>query len=185
MFVAIPVPADRRAAIDRLAGAFRRGGVRARWVRPERLHLTLRFLGEVPEAEVAGIVRALDGAVASRPSFRLRFGRPGAFPSPRRPRVLWLGVEADAALGGLYADVERALAAVGHPGDGKAFRPHLTLGRVRPGGGPAAAEALARATCGAETVDGFEVSRVDLVCSVPGPAEYEHRTLHTAFLAND
>jgi 2'-5' RNA ligase len=103
-----------------------------RWVAPEGIHLTLRFLGEVDEARLDELGAALEQAVAGREAPRLAPGSLGAFPSLRRPRVIWIGLEEDGRrLEPLHVAVEGAARLLGWPAETRAFRPHLTLGRVR------------------------------------------------------
>jgi 2'-5' RNA ligase len=122
----------RRAA----AGAARRlregpGGDGVRWVRPEALHVTLRFLGDIDPARVAPLAsRAARELAALRP-FALRLGKAELFPTPSRPRVVALGLEPAAQLAELAGAVERAVVAEGFAPEERPFRAHLTLGRVR------------------------------------------------------
>lgn len=133
-FVAIELPPSVRsqlgALIDRLARRAPAGAVR--WVRPEAIHLTLKFLGQVPEARLGPLAQALADAARGRPAFSVRLAGLGVFPNPERPRVLWLGVEDPGGpLARLQRDLEGALAALGSPREQRGFSPHLTLGRVR------------------------------------------------------
>jgi 2'-5' RNA ligase len=131
-FAIEPGPDARRAATDlarRLRGDS--GGDGVRWVRPEALHVTLRFLGEIEATRAPPLARrASQGLAALRP-FALRLGPVELFPSPRRPRVIALGLEPVAPLLELAEAVERACVAQGFPAEDRPFRAHLTLGRVR------------------------------------------------------
>jgi 2'-5' RNA ligase len=103
-----------------------------RWVRPQGIHLTLKFLGDVPQAKVDAIAEALQDACAPHAPFSLSVGGMGCFPNPRRPRVVWVGVdEPSGALVRLQRDVERAIGPLGFPPEKRRFSPHLTLGRVK------------------------------------------------------
>lgn len=108
------------------------------WTRPENLHLTLRFIGDVAEPEVAEIDRALAGI--NEAGFSLCLSGVGLFGTPDRPRVLWAGVAASPALSHLQAKVERAVTLAGLEPERQRFTPHVTLGRPeasrsrRPGG---------------------------------------------------
>lgn len=133
LFVAVDLPShvrDRLAeAIERLRGA----GWRARWVRPEGSHLTLKFYGSVLTGSVPSLEDALRQAVVGVPPFDVEAAGAGAFPNARRPRVLWIGVGGNLpALARLQDAVERASAALGFPPEERAFQPHLTIGRVSP-----------------------------------------------------
>ncbi len=113
-----------------------------RWVRPEGMHLTLKFLGDVPRTRIEAIVEALQDASAPHAPFTFSIAEMGCFPNPSRPRVIWVGVEEQSgALSALQRDVERAMGALGFEREKRRFSPHLTLGRVR-GGSREALEAL-------------------------------------------
>ena len=141
LFVAATLdPAARDAvagAIDRARRlqVFPTGSVR--WTEPRNLHLTLQFLGE-RSADTAAAVAAALGAAGSRPPFRAALGPAGLFPAHGPPRVLWLGIgEGGAELAVLRQAVGRCLAPLGCPPDGRPYRAHLTVGRLRPGRPPA------------------------------------------------
>ncbi|MGB9776513.1 MAG: RNA 2',3'-cyclic phosphodiesterase [Anaerolineae bacterium] len=103
-----------------------------RWVKPEGIHLTLKFLGDTPVGQLDAI-RATLTAVASRTSpCAFTVGGLGCFPNARRPRVIWVGVQPmGEELASLQRAVERAMKPLGFPPEGREFTPHLTLGRVR------------------------------------------------------
>lgn len=101
-----------------------------RWVGHEAIHLTLRFLGEVEEARVAGIVEALKARVSRLHPLRIETGGLGAFPSLARPRVLWVGCKGN-GLRELGEATEGALVGFGFARETRPFTPHVTLGRVR------------------------------------------------------
>ena len=147
MFFAIELDdGARQAAADlarRLAGA--RGGDGVRWVRPEALHVTLRFLGEIDAARAAPLARRASEELAALRPFALRLGPAELFPSPRRPRVVALGLAPAAPLAELAAAVGRACVAEGFPREERPFRAHLTLGRIRGASFPAVAALAAPA----------------------------------------
>jgi 2'-5' RNA ligase len=124
--------AARRAAAD-VARRLREspGGDGVRWVRPEALHVTLRFLGDIDPARPAALAGRAGLELAGLRPFRLRLGPVELFPLPRRPRVVALGLEPAAALAELAEAVERAVVAEGFAPEEHPFRAHLTLGRVR------------------------------------------------------
>ena len=138
LFVACELPGEAREALAAVQRLLReRGAEGLRWVRPESIHLTLKFLGEVPARRVEAMERALARAV--REPFRLsvRLGRLGSFGGSSGLRVVWVGLEGDVeALAGLAAQVERALEPMGFPGERRPFAAHLTLARVRDGVSP-------------------------------------------------
>lgn len=134
-FLAVdPDEASRQAAAD-VAAALRRmpHGEAVQWVRPERMHVTLRFLGEIDPERVPGLAKAVAEEVAREPAFELALGPAGALPPVGRPRVLVLALEPPEPIVRLAAAVERAAVAAGFEAEARPFRPHLTLGRVRRG----------------------------------------------------
>ena len=152
LFVALePTDAVRRrigAAQADLRRAAGRGADEIRWVAPENVHLTLQFLGAVPEERVTAVAEAVAEAARSTPGpLSLEVHGAGGFPNARRPRVVWLGVAGDlASLRSLATDLGRRLAPIGFPPEDRAFTAHLTLGRAREGrGNPGMAGALAGA----------------------------------------
>lgn len=134
-FVAIELDRELQEGLGRVQQRLKRvAGAGVRWVRPEAIHLTLKFLGDVETARLAQVCDAMGQAAGRARPFRLRLGAVGAFPSLRRPRVLWAGVEGDLdALQLVQGELDAALQVVGFPREERPFVPHLTLGRVRPG----------------------------------------------------
>lgn len=131
-FVAIETSLKVRGHVVRLIERLRRTEAKVKWVAVDNLHLTLKFLGDVREAEIANVCQTVKQAVMGGRSFLLEVCGAGAFPNPARPRTVWIGV----GLGveqvcQLQAEVESALKQLGFPREGRRFRPHLTLGRVR------------------------------------------------------
>ena len=103
-----------------------------RWVRPEGIHLTLKFLGDTPAEKVDGVKVALAQAAAEVSPFTFTVGGLGCFPTTRRPRVVWVGLqEVTGALARLRDAVEAHVAPLGFPTEKRPFHPHLTLGRVQ------------------------------------------------------
>lgn len=177
LFVAVSLPKDVRDALGRLQEELRRRGLSGlRWVRPEGVHFTLKFLGETPAAKVPAISEALAGATRERRWLRLSLGAMGTF-GGRRPRVLWLDITGDVErLREVQQAVEGALVEVGFPPEERGFSPHLTLARVRQPPQPGIAERVSQAL---ESVAPpraeFEVREVVLMRSTlkPSGAVYE------------
>jgi RNA 2',3'-cyclic 3'-phosphodiesterase len=165
-FVAVLLPEAVRARVDAMAAPLRALGAPVSWVRAENLHVTLRFLGALDEAMLASVREALAEAAAATAPFTLTLGGFGGFPTPRAPRVVWVGLLAGAdALGALHARVEQALARRGLPPEERAFHGHVTLGRARePRGAAGLVEALAVAPepLGEVAVDAVHLMRSDL-----------------------
>lgn len=132
LFAAVPVPADLRAALGREAAALAELGWPVRWTRPETIHLTLRFFGEVDPAAIGAIESALADAVQGAAPIALTATGLGLLPRGR-PRVVYAALEAAPGLELLQHAVERAVEPLGFAPEGRPFRPHLTLGRVRDG----------------------------------------------------
>ena len=132
-FIAIEIPEEiksRLADAQRDLSSF--GVVDASWPRPEGIHLTLKFLGEVPESKVPDIINGLQHAVGGIGLFRLEVGGIGTFPNPKNARVVWVGLSGDVEkLSSLQAAVEDAMNSIGFDRDERAFTPHLTLGRIK------------------------------------------------------
>jgi 2'-5' RNA ligase len=132
-FIALELGDDLRTALADLQTLLKRQvGPRAvRWVRPEGIHLTLKFLGDTPVDDVPAIQAALAQAAAQAGPFVVRAEGLGCFPNLRRPRVVWVGVsEPTGALQALRDGVESHVAPLGYPTERRRFSPHLTLGRV-------------------------------------------------------
>jgi RNA 2',3'-cyclic 3'-phosphodiesterase len=129
-FVAIELPEEIRGVLAGEQARFRSAAADARWTRPEGIHLTLKFLGEVPDNQVARVERALREIGHLEP-FRVRIKGFGFFPEAVRPHVFWAGVDAPPQLAQLAARVEATLAPLGFAPEKRAFSPHLTLVRFK------------------------------------------------------
>jgi len=102
-----------------------------RLVRPEGVHLTLKFLGDIEVSQVAQVADAMKHAASQQAPFSLTLGTPGVFPNTKRARVLWIGLDGEIkALRFLQAEVEEALMSVGFAAERQPFNPHLTIGRM-------------------------------------------------------
>ncbi len=130
-FLAVELDEEVRRALEEIQKGLDSRTLDVRWVRPGNLHLTLRFLGEVPEDEIPGIREAAGKTAAETSPFRMTLQGLGAFPSGGRPRVVWIGVREPAPLLEMERRLSRELGLAGLPPPDKPFRPHLTLGRVK------------------------------------------------------
>ena len=133
LFVALDIEQQIRERIASFMSEMRGLAPAVRWVQPESLHITLKFIGERPDAEVKGIENALS-AISAR-SFQVAFSGAGFFPNERSARVFWIGIQADPPLGELAAHIERSLVPLGIEPEKRAFSPHLTLARAGNGSG--------------------------------------------------
>ena len=127
----MPCPPDLKVALERSHSMFVGLPGRVRWSRPDRVHLTLRFLGDSAVSQLRRLDPALREAASTSLAIRLRPAGTGAFPGWSRPRVVWIGFEPDDALGRLQQVVEGAARDVGFESEERPFHPHLTLGRVK------------------------------------------------------
>jgi RNA 2',3'-cyclic 3'-phosphodiesterase len=167
-FLALDPPEEILREIGRVQDKLRKlihGDVR--WVRPEAIHLTLKFFGDIRECDIANISAVAGKAAAEVGPLDLTIGGAGVFPDPHRPRIIWLGMSGDVArLTTFQQGMERALREIGFPGEERPFRPHLTLGRIRtPKGLTGLAEALKKGetvTAGRFTASGLCLFKSDL-----------------------
>lgn len=173
-FVAIELQEKLRASLGKLVAELRSCGADVKWVRPEGIHLTLRFLGEIDPAQVELIHLALGEVVSAHEPFVLTAKGLGCFPSMEQARVVWVGLDGETwRLSTLQREVEKALVELGFPRENRPFRPHLTLGRVR---SPRARHALVSRIRSMERVDLGEL-QVHAVAQfkselLPGGARY-------------
>ena len=134
LFVALPMALSLVRSLDRLQARLRRlpGGKGVRWTRPEHMHLTLRFLGNVRMEQVREVAQRVEQACHGMGAFALQLRGLGWFPDTGRPRVIWVGMDgAWEALQGMQASVAEALSGLGDHEEARSFQPHLTIGRVR------------------------------------------------------
>jgi 2'-5' RNA ligase len=131
-FIAIEVPQPLKARMEEIQRELRRTDADVKWVRPEAVHLTLKFLGSIRQEDVERISLALAPVIAGGDPFEVRVQGMGCFPNPRNPRVVWLGVDrGKESLASLQQAVEKKMSELSFPAEGRPFSPHLTLGRVR------------------------------------------------------
>ncbi len=133
LFVACEVPDNVKQAIGEVIDTLRsRSGTAVRWIRPEGVHVTLKFLGEVPIKQLPAIKLAVQEATVGHSPFELEFSSIGTFGGREGLRIMWVGIAGDVLrLEALVRAVNAALAVVGFEPERRPFRPHLTLGRVR------------------------------------------------------
>jgi RNA 2',3'-cyclic 3'-phosphodiesterase len=182
LFVALDPPDPVRRRLAAIQAELRKAGGRhadeVRWAAPEGIHLTLQFLGAVPEERLPALRDAVAAAAAASRPLALEVKGAGGFPSARRPRVVWAGVEGDRdALAGLAADLGRRLAPLGFAPEERPFSPHLTLGRARDGrGAPGLGGALVQAAA-SDSVP-WRADALVLVRSHLSPAGARYEALH-------
>ncbi len=181
LFFALWLPEELRDGLWRSLAPLRRARTGVRWVPPERFHITLRFMGDTSRAAVSRLTGAAD-TLASHTPFPVHFTRTGVFPSRGAPRVHWVGVTA-APVVQLRGLLDTALAREGIAPGSRAFKPHLTVGRVRPGRAPRETDRRALNGAGSRLkIDGFTVDAVHLVRSELFPGGPRYANIHTVAL---
>ena len=134
LFIAVDISDEARKAAARYIEQMSKlsGHVSVKWERPEKLHLTLKFLGSTEEFLIPEVIDLVDRQSKTTKPFTIEIGSTGAFPSARSPRVLWLGVnEVSGAMKDLAKRIEADCAALGFEPENRSFKPHLTLARIR------------------------------------------------------
>jgi len=131
-FLAIDLPSALHAALAEKQQHLKREFPRISWVKPENLHITLKFLGETPESKLDELQLVVSQAVSEFSPFVITLRGFGVFPDTRAPRTLWIGLDGEEeVLRDLAARIESAVEPLGFPPEGKPFRPHLTLARIK------------------------------------------------------
>ncbi len=181
-FVAVPIPDSVTVFIRQVQARLQSSGMNIRWVAANKIHLTLKFLGQIDPSRVPGVATTMDAVAGSIPPFLLGAGGPGMFPNHRRARVLWVGLDGNIErLMAIQAALESGLGPVGFREETRPFHPHLTIGRSR--------RRLDAETLGASlesmkdvASDSFRVERLVLYKSMLSPAGAEYARLHTSYL---
>ena len=137
-FIAIELPEEAKEGLARLRKELERDEHKfVKWVDPRGVHLTLKFLGNIPSKRVTEITEAIEGAKQGISPFHLEISGLGAFPSLRQARVFWVGIGGELdKLSRLQQNIDSAFAALGFAKEERSFVPHLTLARIRQGASP-------------------------------------------------
>jgi len=165
LFVGINFPKRQRSKVYRAARALRDRELPVRWVEPENFHVMLKFLGDVRRERVDAVIDAIKRAAEATRPFETAITGFGAFPTVRRPNVLWLGVEASPELRCLKQDLEWALGDAGFASETRSFHPHVTLGRAGDSGGAGAFRDLDGLFASLEFTDPLKVHSIELMRS--------------------
>jgi 2'-5' RNA ligase len=179
-FIAIDLNPSVRARFEALQQLLKPAGADVRWVKPDRAHLTLKFLGEATAEQIEAIGTALDEIAPATAPFEVAFGSVGVFPNERRPRVLWVGItDGVEALRSLAAAVDARAEAAGFERERRAFSAHVTLGRFR---SPSGWERLRELVASNAAFDAgrLEAREVHLIQSILSPQGPTYVPLHTA-----
>ena len=174
-FVAVDISNEARAALAGVIERLKERGLSGvRWVRPEAIHLTLKFLGEIEDSQVEGCLSAMERAAPGTGALNLALSEIGAFPNFKSPSVIWVGVKGDLdPLQELQSRIDQGIySTIGLPEEKREFSPHLTLGRVRENASGdehrRIGEALAGVALDADV--SWKVSKVNLIRSTLKPS---------------
>lgn len=130
-FIAIPLPHGVVSAAEKVQTIFKAAGIRLKWVRPENMHLTMKFLGDIEERKIPEVIEAIRSISAGVHPFSLITNNIGVFPNIKTPRVVWMGFGGEVdPLMNLFRALDNKLASLGFPTESRPFTGHLTLGRV-------------------------------------------------------
>lgn len=130
-FIAIELPDAVKSSLSTTQEEMKKCGADIRWVRPEGIHLTLKFLGNIEEKDVVSIIEVLKGTCENYTVFNLNISGLGFFPNNRSPRVIWVGIKDSESVSVLQTDIEEGLSSLGFERENRKYSPHLTLGRFR------------------------------------------------------
>ena len=183
-FIALPIPDTQRTRLGRLQTLLAPDLPGARWVTPDQFHLTLAFLGDVPDLDLVPVCRAVSDATSMFHRLTLNLGSLGVFPNPERPRTVWVGLGGPDLdqLNALQQAIAEAVAAAGYPTDEDRFTPHITLGRLK--GSKAEGPDLNRQVAHFRTwsAGNFEATQVVAYASTLTPEGPAYMTLTSASL---
>jgi RNA 2',3'-cyclic 3'-phosphodiesterase len=184
LFIALNLPKKERERIYRAARPLREEGFPVRWLDLDHYHVTLKFLGEVRRERVAGVEAAMARVASGTRAFETTLAGFGAFPTIRRPRVIWLGMGANPELRCLKQDLEWALGDVGFEAETRAFHPHVTLGRANDRNGAGAFRGLDEKMADLAFKGSVKVHTLDLMRSNMSRAGATYALLSSAKLAS-
>lgn len=184
LFIAVNVPGETVTVARRVMTRVRNTGIEGRWTDPDRLHITLWFLGDVVAEDIPSLCAAIDRVGAASAPLELSIGGVGGFPDASRPRTVWLGVQGGAVeLTAIHQALAAELAPLGFAPEERRYTPHVTLGRIRHG--DAGTSALLAAEM-ARLVDVHAgsggVDSLTLLASVTGRDGPRYEVVHVADL---
>jgi 2'-5' RNA ligase len=163
-FIAVDIPSHIQQIIQKKTEPLRNtlGLSLVRWVAVENIHLTLKFLGDISPANVEMLIQMLRTEAELVQAFQFHLSGLGSFPSLKRPRVLFIGIQAPAELEALYHGIEATCRRLGYEPEARAFSPHLTIGRVRQDVSASGQQQIRSALAGS-MIDSLGTARVDSV----------------------
>lgn len=180
LFIALNFGESDRAAIHEATRPLRKGDYPVRWLPPEKYHLTLKFLGNVRPDDVSVVEKVVRRVTGETTTFDLTLRQFGAFPTIRRPQVLWLGAVSSPALRCLKQDLEWSLASHGFDRETRSFHPHVTLGRASAEEGAGAFRDLDAVGAAMEFERTIPLATVDLMRSSPRKSGPEYSLIERA-----
>ena len=183
LFIAVNLPIEVRQGAWEASAPLRAKRYPVKWVAPESLHVTMKFLGEVHPQRCTELTKALEQATRGAKPFSLLISGFGAFPNLQRPRVVWVGCEPAPPLEILQHRVEQEMDRIGFPVEGRPFHPHITLGRVRREARTSDFAGFAREVESLEYTAHVTVESVDLMESTLTPKGARYARRHAASLA--
>ena len=188
-FIAIKLPDEIKAELNHLQAELKSGGTcSAKWVNPDGIHLTLKFLGNVATDRLGEVTSAMKGAARGVMPFHLHLEGLGAFPSLERAQVVWVGIGGEVEqLGQLHQRIDSALSQLGFAPEGRRFTPHLTLARMRREAPPPDGRRLGQLLADArpEASHRFEVHDIHLIKSQLTREGAVYSQISTASLGED
>ncbi|HEX7980401.1 MAG TPA: RNA 2',3'-cyclic phosphodiesterase [Gemmatimonadaceae bacterium] len=182
LFFAIELPDDVQERLDEATTSLRAEAPELAWIDREKRHLTLKFLGDVADDALPRLTAAADHATATHGPLEMSVHEVGAFPNFRRARVVWIGVEQERRLELLHHDLEVACESAGFEVEGRPFRPHITLARVRSPLPVDRMKAFARVARSVRMRATVPVERITLFESILAPPGARYRRVHSATL---
>lgn len=182
LFVAIELPEEQRRRLARIQDSLKRTLPSVRWVRPANIHLTLKFLGDMPERDLPRVKEIVSECARGIPQLRICLVGIDAFPGPQSPRVIWVGVkEESGGLRQIAQRLENLFEGMGVEKENRSFNPHLTLGRVKERGRESAYATVLPRHKDEEAGD-MMAGEISLVRSDLSPEGPTYTTIHTARL---
>ncbi len=180
-FIAINLPESVKEILTGLQQELGQCGADIRWVRPENIHLTLKFLGDVNDQVVGDIVKILELAGKEHSAFDFDIFGTGVFPNMKSPRVLWVGLKTEECFESLHKMIEKGVASLGFKAEKRRFFPHLTLGRFRSSRGKSSLIEKIR-LFEKNRFGSFNIESVCLMQSILKPAGAEYTIMKEVFL---
>ncbi len=131
-FIAIELPDEIKKEIEQVQAPLKKSDAHVSWVKPKNIHVTLKFLGEVPEDKINEVFSATERAVKGTKKFTMSLKGTGAFPNVKRPRVIWVGAgSGEEELSRMAKEIEQEMEEIGFPREKRGFSAHFTIGRVK------------------------------------------------------